>query len=153
MIDLTLDEFLDGLPWSPSIKSKLRAAMDNDDVVALSAHEKRSGELSARAWGAIPDPWPDGTTAVYRKPTLPSDDDEDPAPEKSRTMQAVDLVVNSGLTVYAAAKQVKVNAAAVHRALARRENRDICPCCSQVVREGFSIDRTVLKAGGRRSPR
>ena len=149
MIDLTLDEFLDGLPWSPSIKSKLRAAMDNDDVVALSAHEKRSGELSARAWGAIPDPWPDGTTAVYRKPAVAID----AAPEKSRTMQAVDLVVNSGLTVYAASKQVKVDAAAVHRALARREGRDICPCCGQVVREGFAVDRTVLKTGGRRSPR
>jgi hypothetical protein len=146
VIDLTLDEFLDGLPWAGGIKAKLRAAIDNDEIVALSAYEKRSGELGARAWGEIPDPWPAGTTALYRKPTLT----EEPVQEKSRTMQAVDLVEHSGLTVYAAAKQVKVNAAAVHRALARREGREVCPCCQQVVREGFAVDRSVLKASASR---
>ena len=149
MIDLTLDEFLDGLLWSPGIKAKLQAAVEDDSIVALSAYEKPSGELGARAWSAIPTPWPDGTSAIYRKPVL---EQATGIEHKSRTMQAVDLVVSQGLTVYAASKQVKVNAAAVHRALARREGREVCPCCQQVVREGFTIDRTVLKAaGGRRS--
>lgn len=146
MIDLSLDDFLDSLPWTPSMRAKLRAAIDNDDIVALSAYEKRVGELGARAWGEIPSPWPASTTAVYRKPAEDAPEDDVPPPEKSRTMQAVELVETSGLTVYAAAKKVKVNAAAVHRALARREGRELCPCCGQVVRDGFAVNRSVLKA-------
>lgn len=29
-------------------------------------------------------------------------------------------------------------------ALARNKNKLLCPCCHQVVREGFEIDRSVL---------
>lgn len=62
-----------------------------------------------------------------------------PAMAKSKTMQALDLVLIDGMTAYAAAKKVGINASAVSRALARREDKKICPCCGQVVREGFKV--------------
>lgn len=68
-----------------------------------------------------------------------------PAMAKSKTMKALDLVLIDGMTAYAAAKEVGINASAVSRALARREDKTICPCCGQVVREGFKVDRSVLK--------
>lgn len=64
---------------------------------------------------------------------------------KSKTMQALDLVLKDGLTAYAAAKQVGINQSAVSRALARREDKDICPCCGQIVREGFRVNKAALK--------
>lgn len=68
-----------------------------------------------------------------------------PAMPKSRTMKALDLVLIDGLTAYAAAKQVGINPSAVTRALQRREDKPLCPCCGQIVREGFKVDRSVLK--------
>lgn len=58
---------------------------------------------------------------------------------KSRTMKALDLVLQDGLTAYAAAKKVGISQSAVSRALSRREDKTICPCCGQVVREGFKV--------------
>jgi transposase-like protein len=50
-------------------------------------------------------------------------------------MQAIDLVLDEGLTVYAAARQIGVNESAVHRAMDRRKDKEICPCCNQVIRQ------------------
>lgn len=67
---------------------------------------------------------------------------------KSKTQQALELLKeNPGMTPYEAAAKVGVGNAAVYQALRRTKDKEVCPCCGQVVREGFEIDRTVLKAG------
>lgn len=58
---------------------------------------------------------------------------------KSKTMQALDMVLIDGMTAYAAAKKVGINPSAVTRAIQRREDKKICPCCGQIVREGFKV--------------
>ena len=148
MKQLTLDQFLYDLSWSDNVRHKLRVTADRDDLRYLVAWDN-AGKLSASAYTAKPDAWPDTVVAIWCKRPLP--DPADPDVTKSKTMQAVELVLDQGLTVYAAAKQVGINQSAVHRALQRREDREICPCCGQVVREGFSIDPSVLKDRARRS--
>lgn len=67
---------------------------------------------------------------------------------KSKTQQALELVKeNPGMTPYEAAAKVGVGNAAVYQALRRTKDKEVCPCCGQVVREGFEINRAVLKAG------
>lgn len=66
---------------------------------------------------------------------------------KSKTMQALDLV-KEGMSAYAAAKQLGISQTAISRALSRREDKEICPCCGQVVREGYSVDKAKLKKTG-----
>jgi 2-hydroxychromene-2-carboxylate isomerase len=39
-----------------------------------------------------------------------------------------------------AAAAIGLDPAAVYRAIARRKGKEICPCCSQIVRAGFTID-------------
>lgn len=63
---------------------------------------------------------------------------------KSKTQWALELI-EKGMTPYAAAQEVGISPSAVYRALGRRQGKDVCPCCGQVVREGFSINRAVLK--------
>jgi predicted transcriptional regulator len=63
---------------------------------------------------------------------------------KSKTMQALDLV-KEGMSAYAAAKQLGISQTAISRALSRREDKEICPCCGQVVREGFKVNKSILK--------
>jgi len=142
MNHLTFDAFLD-LAWSDNVRHVLRVKADRDDLLALTA--SRTGDkLTAQAWTKWPPQWPSDVVAIWCKRPLP---DTDVA--KSKTMQAVDLVLDQGLTVYAAAKQIGINQSAVHRALARREGKETCPCCGQVLREGFSIDPSVLKSPSR----
>ncbi len=125
MNHLTLDEFLD-LSWSDNVRHVLRVRSDRDDLLALTA--SRTGDkLTAQAWTKWPPAWPSDVVAVWLKRTPPD-------VVKSKTMQAVDLVLDQGLTVYAAAKQLGINQSAVHRALARREGREVCPCCNQVIK-------------------
>lgn len=67
---------------------------------------------------------------------------------KSKTQQAIELLKdNPGMTPYEAAAKVGVGNAAVYQALRRTKGKEVCPCCGQVVREGFEINRAVLKAG------
>lgn len=67
---------------------------------------------------------------------------------KSKTQQALELLKESpGMTPYEAAAKVGVGNAAVYQALRRTKDKEVCPCCGQVVREGFEINRAVLKAG------
>ena len=65
--------------------------------------------------------------------------------EKKSKTQAALALVEQGATPNAAANQVGISASAVYRAMGRREGKEVCPCCSQVVREGFSINHAVLK--------
>lgn len=63
---------------------------------------------------------------------------------KSKTQGALELV-GKGATPYAAAQAMGISPSTVYRALGRRQDKDVCPCCGQVVREGFTINRAVLK--------
>ena len=65
---------------------------------------------------------------------------------KSKTQQALDLLkANPEMTPYEAAAKVGVGNAAVYQAIRRTKGKELFPCCGQVVREGFEIDRSVLK--------
>ncbi len=65
----------------------------------------------------------------------------------SKTQEAIALV-NQGMTPFAAAKQVGLSANTLYVALKRQREKqgiEACPCCGQVVREGFEVDHSVLK--------
>lgn len=65
---------------------------------------------------------------------------------KSKTQQALNLMQQTpGMTAYEAAAAVGVGNAAVYQALRRTKGKTVCPCCNQVVRDGFEINRSVLK--------
>ena len=64
--------------------------------------------------------------------------------EKSKTQQALDLV-RQGMMPYAAAQQAGVSPSVVYVAIKRQQDKTLCPCCGQVVREGFQINHDVLK--------
>ena len=141
MEHLTLDQFLLDLPWSDNVRHVLRTRACRDDLLALTASRQPDGsKLSAQAWTKWPPAWPSDTVAIWAKRPLPNTE-----AAKSRTMQAVALALDEGLTAYAAAKQVGVNHSAVSRALALREANPVCPCCQQIVRRGFTVDRSILK--------
>jgi len=138
MIQLTLEEFVAQFP--PTMAVKLREAALRPDVAAL-ARVMVHGRFTAEAFTEVPTEWPFVTHSIYCKDVLTPEDDD----VKSKTMQAIDLVLNEGLSQYAAAQQMGISQAAVSRAFSRREDKVICPCCQQVVREGYTIDKTVLK--------
>ncbi len=123
----TLDEFLQSNGWSAGLTFKLAQTAENPDVKYLVAWDN-AGQLSASAYTTKPDEWPETAVAIWSK-----DKDLDPA-TKSRTMLAVDRVEKDGMTVYAAAKALGINQSAIHRAIKRREDKDICPHCNQVIR-------------------
>jgi hypothetical protein len=121
---MTFDEFI-FQDWTDNVRHKLRVVADRDDVRFLVSHLV-DGKLTAVVFTEKPDVWPDNLVGVWSKRG-------DDAP-KSKTMKALDLVLDDGLTAYAAAKQVGINQSAVHRALKRREGKDLCPTCGQVIR-------------------
>lgn len=126
---LDFDKFLYDLPWSDNVRHKIRLMADRDDVRYLVAWEN-AGQPSCSAFTGKPEVWPGIVYAVWSKRG-----DDPTVATVSKTMQALGLVLDEGLTVYAAAKQVGVHESAVHRAIKRREGRDICPHCNQVIRD------------------
>lgn len=132
---MTLDAFL-ALPWSDSMRQTLRAKAESTEVQYLAAW-RDADRLKATAYATRPDAWPDTTVMVWCR-ALPV------VPDVSKTQQAVDLV-NAGMTPFAAAKQLGIHPSAVYRAMTRAEEKPLCPCCRQVVREGFTVDTSVLK--------
>ncbi|MDX2299820.1 MAG: hypothetical protein NW204_08850, partial [Xanthomonadaceae bacterium] len=66
--------------------------------------------------------------------------------KKSKTRVAIELT-KQGMTPYAAAKQAGIATSTMYNALKRQEGKSLCPCCGQIVRDGFEINRAVLKAG------
>jgi len=136
---VNFNDFIDNYSWPDVVKHKLRAMVLREDLKYLVAWDN-AGKLSASAYTGRPIDWPDKIIAVWAK------DGDDPFAEvKSKTMQALDLITNSGISAYAAAKEVGIHASAVHRALKRREEKTICPCCNQVVQEGFFINKEALR--------
>lgn len=128
---LDFDSFIYDIPWSENVRHKLCVMSDRDDVRYLVAWDN-AGRPSCSGFTAKPESWPDTAFAIWSKR---GDDPRNAAQPLSKTMQALAMVLDEGLTVYAAAKQVGVHESAVHRAIKRREGRDICPHCNQVIRD------------------
>lgn len=63
----------------------------------------------------------------------------------SKTQQALALMNSEGVGASEAARRVGIKAGTVLSAVMRMKGRAVCPCCGQIVREGFDIDTTVLK--------
>ena len=63
----------------------------------------------------------------------------------SKTMQAVRRV-QAGETVREVARALDISEAAIYAQLKREQGLERCPCCGQVVKEGFKIDSSVLKS-------
>ena len=61
----------------------------------------------------------------------------------SKTQQALRLV-SQGVPIKVAAQQAGVAESTLRVAIGRTKGKEQCPCCGQVVREGFEIDRSVL---------
>lgn len=64
----------------------------------------------------------------------------------SKTQQALKLVAQ-GVAVKVAAEQSGIAESTIRVAMGRTKGKELCPCCGQVVREGFEINRDVLKDG------
>lgn len=64
----------------------------------------------------------------------------------SKTQQALKLV-SQGVAVKVAAEQSGIAESTLRVAMGRTKGKEQCPCCGQVVREGFEINREVLKEG------
>lgn len=136
-LELDLDHFL-SLPWSDNVRHKLRDAAWDPDTRFLLARQVGDRLAAAAFTGDLPEPLPGGVVALWRKDYLQD-------AMKSKTQQAVDLVLKNEMTPHAAAALMKVHPSAVYRALTRAQEKQICPCCKQVVRDSFEIDRSVLK--------
>lgn len=63
----------------------------------------------------------------------------------SKTQQALSLMASEGIGASDAARRVGIKAGTVLSAVMRMKGKTLCPCCKQIVREGFEIDHTVLK--------
>ena len=64
----------------------------------------------------------------------------------SRTTQAVRRV-QAGESVREVARDLDISESAIYAQIKREKARERCPCCDQVVRDGFKINRAVLKPG------
>jgi DNA-binding CsgD family transcriptional regulator len=62
----------------------------------------------------------------------------------SKTQTALALV-KDGVAVKAAAERAGIAESTLRMAIGRTKGKIQCPCCGQVVREGFEVDRDVLK--------
>lgn len=56
---------------------------------------------------------------------------------QSKTMQALDRVA-AGERVAVVARDLGISTAAIYAAMKRRDGKNVCPCCNQVVRDGFN---------------
>lgn len=66
----------------------------------------------------------------------------------SKTQQALRLVAG-GVQIKIAATQAGIAESTLRMAIGRTKGKQQCPCCGQVVREGFEIDHSVLKNKGK----
>ncbi len=63
----------------------------------------------------------------------------------SRTQQALALMASEGIGATEAAKRVGIAPGTVLSAVMRMKGKEVCPCCGQVGREGFEVNRSALK--------
>ena len=64
----------------------------------------------------------------------------------------VQLAKDGKASIQEIAREFEISAAAIYAQLKRERDLTRCPCCGQVVKEGFKIDRTVLKPGVKNAP-
>lgn len=62
----------------------------------------------------------------------------------SKTQQAL-RYVSEGMSVREAAVRAGIAESTLRMAIGRTKGKEQCPCCGQVVRDGFEINREVLK--------
>ena len=62
----------------------------------------------------------------------------------SRTQQALAYVAQ-GMKIKDAADKAEVAESTLRMAIGRQKGKEVCPCCQQIVRKGFEINREVLK--------
>lgn len=124
--------------FKSEIHPQLAAALEKSAVTGLAVYENPEGRRTA-----VPTRGPkqameldDGFVliAVYHKADLET--------STTRTMAALDyLDKHPGSKPYAVAKMYGITPGAVYHAVKRRKGKLICPCCGQVVREGFVIEQ------------
>lgn len=113
MHQVPLETFL-SLGWSESMRHRLADAAADRAVACLVAVEA-DGRRTVQRFEAVPVPLPAGTVAYWARSERA---------RRSRTAEAVLLVLRDGLTPYAAAKQAGVKSQAVYRALRTRRSRE-----------------------------
>ena len=64
----------------------------------------------------------------------------------SKTQQALALMETEKIGASEAARRIGIKSGTVLSAVMRMKGKPICPCCGQIVREGFEIDRSALAA-------
>lgn len=132
-LELTEQEFID-LPWIPTIRQRIKELIDCSDFrVIVAIHQEN--KLKAIGFHEIPEQFPDETVGLFLLPDIRLDN-------LSRTQKAIRLVKKKGYSVHKASKLVGVNHASVFRALKNRKDKEICPTCNQVVRDGFTLSQT-----------
>ena len=57
------------------------------------------------------------------------------------------LMTSEKIGASEAARRVGIQPGTVLSAVMRMKNKEVCPCCGKVVREGFEINRDVLIDG------
>ena len=62
----------------------------------------------------------------------------------SKTQQALAYVAQ-GMKIKDAADKAEVAESTLRMAIGRQKGKEVCPCCGQIVRNGFEIDQRVLK--------
>ena len=130
MRQVSLDEFL-GLPWPARVRTAISRMAKREEILGVSASGPDS-DLVATAWDSLPVRWPAGTSWVYLK----GESKPDQEMAQTKTDRAIELV-NGGMSVYAAAKQVGVDHGSVYRAIKRAQERGTCPHCGQILPPGF----------------
>jgi hypothetical protein len=61
--------------------------------------------------------------------------------ELSKTQIAVARVL-AGEKAPTVAKSLGISAAAIYQSIKRRQDKIVCPCCKQIVRDGFHVTLT-----------
>jgi hypothetical protein len=146
MTSITLEELLLLIP--PDSRENASKAADHLGVAGLVVYGDDPDTRAIMAYGpqcrhkSI-----DSLTAAYGQHVAGhwSRAEHNPAQPRSRTMTAVNLVLQRGMTQHAAAKRAGVNVSAVNRAIARRRQSECCPVCQQVLRDGFYVDKAKVK--------
>lgn len=121
--------------FKTEVHQAIEDALARPAVVGLAVYENSAGRRKAVPIQRQPAASLDegfNLIGVYRKPT--------PETSTTRTMAALDFLHDHpDVSAYAAAKMYGITRTAVYRAQQRRAGKTICPCCNQVVREGFSL--------------
>ena len=129
-LKLTQQEFID-LPWTEKKRQRIKEIIDCSNFLVLTAIH-RDNDLKLFAFEELPESFDDDTVGLFYLPEVS-------LKGLSRTQKAIRLVTKKGYSVNKASKLIGINHAAVFKALKRRENKEVCPSCNQVVREGFTV--------------